>query len=95
MSELILGTNPLDLWDVFINQITGDPTGVLFMAFMLIITATICAKLRIPNDTTLIIFIIFGLLMSPFFQGILVLTMLAVAFFLSWALSKIVGRYSG
>jgi hypothetical protein len=84
--------NPLDMWNLFINELTGDPTGVLFMGFSLIMILVFCAKIRMPNDATLIIMIIYGLIMSAFFSAVLVLSILAVVFFLSFMFSKFIGR---
>lgn len=82
--------NPLNLWDVFINEIAG--TFPIFLALAFFMIAIACAKMKIPDRATFMIFIIFSLLMSPFFNTLLILTMLAVSFSFSYAIGKFIGR---
>lgn len=89
-NEVTNAVNPLDLWDLFINQIAGS--WVIFIAISFVMLAILGAKLRVPNQVMLILFIIYGLVIGNYFNGVLVLTIVAVSFFFSWALSKVIGR---
>ena len=89
-NEMLMGINPLNLYDVFVNQICGDP--LIFVAFSLLIIAIILAKLRVPNQVSIILFVVYGLIISPYFNSVLIITMMAVSMFFSWSMSKFIGK---
>lgn len=82
--------NYLDWYDLFVNEISGGVAIFLFLSFILI--AYMSAQARFPNIVTLAIFIVYALLISPFFPQVLAVTLLILGMFFAWGLSRLISR---
>lgn len=76
----------MDLWSLFVDHISGGETFFIFLS--LIIITLIIAKLRMPNSVAIVIFILYGLMMSAFFPIFKVIIALVVGIFLALVFNK-------
>ena len=84
------GMNPLNLYDLFVNQIAGSME--IFLVFAVMMVFLLAARLRVPNKTVITLITIFGLMMGYFSEKILILAIIAVAYPISLVISKFIGR---
>jgi len=89
-NEITRGVNPLDLYDLFVNQIAGNME--IFLVFAIMMMFLLAAKMRVPNKTVITLAVIFGLILGAFSESILVLAIFAIAYPLALVISKFIGR---
>lgn len=89
-TDIVHGVNPLDLWDLLRNQIAGND--FIFIAFSLLLITILAAKLRVPNNTLILLLVIYGLIISYFFTSVLIFVIIVAVFAISWGLGKFTGR---
>ena len=85
----------LDLWDFFINKIVGGENIIIFIGLSYIVIAFVAAKLRFPNIVTLAMFATYSIIISVFFQSILVITLFIIGIVIAFALGKVFDRWLG
>ena len=73
-------------YDLFVNDIAGGSTVFIIMAFILIMF--LCAKFRMPNSVTIMIMGIFAIIVSAFFDSILILTLIITGMLFGYAWKK-------
>jgi len=81
----------LDFYDLFVNEIAGSWT--IFLALMLIGVFYFAARYRFPDAVISMIFIVMGLLFSPFSTLLKVLAIFAVGVFIAWNLRRLYTNY--
>lgn len=84
------GVNPLDMWDLMINEISGGM--FYFILFSYVLLAFACAKFRIPNQAFIILSIIWAMILAPYSVPMLIIACLIIVFLIAWAYQKYTGR---
>lgn len=80
--------NFLDLYDLFVNEISGSPWIFVFLSTICIIL--LGAYFRMPNGVVFFIMVLWFLILSAFFgEVILAFTLLIVSFFIGWQIIKL------
>ncbi len=80
--------NYLDWYDLFVNQVAGDPILFIFTSFSII--AFVCLIFKFKNIVAYTVFALWALLMSAFFPALLPITVFIIGSFFYWGLSKII-----
>ena len=80
---------PFDLYDVFINMIFGNQNWSYFFVFSLIVLSYICARYRLPNIITLALFVLYVVILAPFYQTGLVIVITLMGILLGWTIGRI------
>lgn len=83
-------SQPLDLYNLFITQVTGSETIFIFVSFFLI--AGFAAKMRFPNSITITLFAIYGLIIGMIFQTVLIITVFVIAILLFLTLNRLFNK---
>lgn len=78
---------PLDLEQIFITNLAGNPEIFSFVAIIFVGIA--CAYFRFSNRNALAIFALFTIIMATYMQGIYVLVILLTGISSYYALSRI------
>lgn len=82
--------NPFDLWNLLVEEIAG--TAFYFVLASYLMLAIMCAKFRMPNQTFLVLGIVYGLILSPYFNVLLIIVVYVMGLIASWSYSKFIGR---
>lgn len=69
-------TQPLDIYDLVVNTVSGSIEVFTFLCLMLI--SVLCARLRMPQPIFLMFIALFGIFMSAYLKGIYTLIILLV-----------------
>lgn len=86
--HMINPNNYLDWYDLFVNQVFGNPTLFLFGTFAVI--AFVCLMFKFKNIVAYTFFGLWALVMSAFFPVLLPITVFIIGSFFYWGLSKII-----
>lgn len=78
----------LDLYELFVNQIAGGEAIFIFLSFAILAIAS--ARLRLPNMVTIVIFAVYGVFISAFFQSVLAITITLVGMFFAFMLGRLI-----
>ena len=81
---------PLDLYELFINQISGSAWLFIFISLAFIIWAI--AYFKMPNQVMFPLVILYLLMMGAFLQSIVPFVLIVIALTLGWAFSRISSR---
>lgn len=82
--------NPLDWYDVLVNEFAGSLD--VFIILGLVAILFMCAKFRMPNIVTMGIMTVFVLAMSKFKPTLLYILILVIAAFIAFMLEKLQGN---
>ena len=63
-----------DLWNLFIVDISGSSFMFIILGF--IVLTLMIAKLRMPNAVAAVMYILYGLILSAFFDEIFIITII-------------------
>lgn len=91
---MVVQTQFLDLWQLFLVDITGtDTTGVsVFIALSFVMIAYAAAILRFPTAVTMAMFTVYAIIIAAFFPIVLAITLFVVGIMFAWSLSRMVSR---
>jgi len=81
-------TNYLDMYDILVNQVAGNP--ILFLGLMTLLIVFMGAKLRFPDIVTVGMLSIFLLLMGVFFPVVMILVIFILAIIVTWGILRII-----
>ena len=85
---MINSNNYFDWYDLFVNQMFGDPTLFIFGSFAVI--GFLCLIFKFKNIVAYTVFALWALVMSAFFPVLLPITVFLIGSFFYWGLSKII-----
>jgi len=80
--------NYFDWYDLFVNQVFGDPT--LFILGSFAIIAFLCLTFKFKNIVAYSIFALWSLVMATYFPVLLPITVFIIGSFFYWGLSKLI-----
>jgi len=80
----------LDLYQLLVIDISGTTPIFIFLSFTVI--GFICSMFRLPNTVALTMFVVYGVIISAFFQSILAIVLVIVGIFFGWAISRLMSR---
>ena len=83
-------TTPLDLYSLFVTQITGSE--VIFIAVSIFLIARFAAKMKFPNVVTVLIFGIYGLIMGVIFERVLIITLFIIGILMFLVFNKMMNK---
>lgn len=83
-------STPLDLYSLFVTQITGSEIVFLFAAIFLI--ARFAAAMKFPNIITIVMFGIFGLIMGTFIPALLIITLFVISLLLFLVINRTINK---
>ena len=83
----------MDLERLFVTDIVGVGNDNLFILLSLVVIVSLAAKMRISNKNFITLIIVWGLIIGAFYQSILVISLMAVAFSLAMAVRRLLGGF--
>jgi len=86
----ITNDNFLNMWEVLVNQVFGDP--VLFIISVVVSILVIAGISKFSNPITLMILLVFSLFMSNFITALLPFTILLAMGFIGQQVSRLINR---
>ena len=85
-----MATDYLNWENLLVNELSGSLA--IFTILAMVVLLYICARLRFPNQVTIMIMCVFLLFMSAFYSAILPIILLVIAIFISLIYNYLINR---
>lgn len=77
-----------DLWNVLVRDVSGSQ--IIFIFLSLLFIGYLASKFRMTNFITLMIMMVWGIMMSAFFHGLLIIVIYVLGALIAFFLLKII-----
>lgn len=93
LSVALNHVNPLNLYDIFINEIFGTDNIWLFLVACFFIISYLSSRFRVPNNVALTLYVLFILCLGSLSSTFLLPAIIILAMYFTWYYLKWTGRF--